>query len=313
MPCYKLTVEYDGSRFLGFQRQKSNAASRSAAANVKQPRPAKHRRFEESTGKVKPTSYSIQECLEISLLGWTGSHSVEELRLKGAGRTDKGVHARGQVVAIQVPRLLEGKEEWELCRTTNSRLPDDIAVLAFELCDKDDFCPRQDAKLKQYSYTLRYRREVLDTDGNVLSLSNGGIHTLRSAHDSSCLWICPWALDDSLFSKLCEMLRGQHDFSCFVHKEERRKRDNNMDLSKFDMEILNESSEEVPAVTVKFVLEAEGFRRAMVRNLIGFVVDVGRGKLDMNHVGTVLSGTDKAADIVNSAPASGLCLVKVEY
>ena len=238
MPCYKLTVEYDGSRFSGFQRQTSNESSNeslAAAANVKQPaRPPKRRRFEESTGKVMPTSSTIQDCLERALLGWTGSQTVDELKLKGAGRTDKGVHARGQVVLIQVPRLLEEKEEWELCRATNSRLPDDIVVVTFELCEKDDFCPRKDVKLKQYSYTLKFRRKSLDANGNVLPLSNGGMHTIRRAHESSCMWNCPWALDDSMFTSLCNALQGQHDFSCFVHKKERRKRDNNMDLSKFD-------------------------------------------------------------------------------
>ena len=86
-----------------------------------------------------------------------------------------------------------------------------------------------------------------------------------------------------------------------------------MQLNKFDVVTLQESKEEVPVVTVKFLLEAKGFRRAMVRNLIGFVVDVSRGDLDMNHVDTVLSGTDEASNLVNASPASGLCLEKVEY
>jgi tRNA U38,U39,U40 pseudouridine synthase TruA len=86
-----------------------------------------------------------------------------------------------------------------------------------------------------------------------------------------------------------------------------------MELSKFKVEVLDVSEEDAPAVTVKFVLEAKGFRRTMVRNLIGFVVDVCRGKLGMHHVDTVLTGTDEAAKLVNAAPACGLCLVKVEY
>jgi tRNA pseudouridine38-40 synthase len=151
-----------------------------------------------------PTSSTIQDCLERALLGWTGSQTVDELTLKGAGRTDKGVHARGQIVVIQVPRLLEGKEGWELCRATNSRLPDDIVVLAFELCDKDDFCPRKDVKLKQYSYTLKFRRKVMDANEKVLPLCDGGMHTLRRAHEPSCIWNCPWALDDSMFINLCK-------------------------------------------------------------------------------------------------------------
>ena len=304
MPCYKLTVEYDGTRFLGFQRQTANAC-----ASIE--RPHKHRRFEDN-GKVKAASCTVQECLERALLGWTGSNTVQELKFKGAGRTDKGVHALGQTVAIQVPAPLE-QEGWELCRATNSRLPDDIAVVSFELCDNNDFDPRQDAIRKQYSYTLRYRRKVLDKNGNVHPMSNGGIHTLRSAHESPCLWNCPWALDDDKLVELCEKLQGTHDFSCFVHKEERRKRDNTMDLSKFNVNFIEESSEEAPAVTVRFELEAKGFRRAMVRNLIGFVVDACRGKLEMDFVDTVLTGTDEAAKHVNAAPASGLCLVKVEY
>lgn len=303
MPCYKLTVEYDGTRFIGFQRQTTNAEARR--------RPSKHRRFAHD-GKVKPASCTIQECLETALLGWTGSSTVQELRFKGAGRTDKGVHALGQTVAIHVPSVLE-KEEWELCRATNSRLPDDIAVVGFQKCDNDDFCPRQDAKLKQYSYTLRYRRQVLQQNGEVLPLSNGGMHTLRSAHESPCLWKCPWALNDDDLVDLCGKLQGTHDYSCFVHKEVRRDRANVMDVSKFDVEFVSVSSEEAPAVTVKFVLEAKGFRRSMVRNLVGFVVDVCRGKMDMNQVNAVLTGTDEAAELVNAAPACGLCLVKVEY
>jgi len=307
MPCYKLTVEYDGTRFLGFQRQTTTPA----ISALKQPRPSKHRCFEKD-GKVKPTSFTVQECLETALLGWTGSTSVQELKLKGAGRTDKGVHALGQTVAIQVPAVLSEKE-WELCRATNSRLPDDIAVTGFVLCENDDFDPRLDAKLKQYSYTLRYRRKVLDSEGNVLPLSNGGMHTFRSAHESPCLWKSPWALNDDNIGELCAKLQGTHDFSCFVHKVERRKRDNNMELSRFGVEFIDVSSEEAPTVTIKFILEAKGFRRTMVRNLIGFVVDVCRGKLDASQVDAVLTGTDEAAELVNAAPACGLCLVKVEY
>jgi tRNA pseudouridine(38-40) synthase len=139
------------------------------------------------------------------------------------------------------------------------------------------------------------------------------MHTLRSAHQSPCLWNSPWALNDDDLVELCQKLTGTHDFSCFCHKEERRKRDNVMELSRFDVEVLSESNEEAPAVTIKFVLEAKGFRRTMVRNLVGFVVDVCRGQLDMNQVDEVLTGTDEAAELVNAAPACGLCLVKVEY
>jgi tRNA U38,U39,U40 pseudouridine synthase TruA len=74
--------------------------------------------------------------------------------------------------------------------------------------------------------------------------------------------------------ELCRQLAGVHDYSCFVHTDDWRKHDNVLDVTKFDVEYFNMSKEEGPAVTVKFTLEAKGFRRTMVRNLVGFVVDV---------------------------------------
>jgi tRNA pseudouridine38-40 synthase len=303
MPCYKLTVEYDGSRFNGFQRQ---------TATVSQKRPPKQARFNEN-GRKQSIPLTIQDCLENALLEWTGSQSIQELRLRAAGRTDKGVHALGQVVAIDVPFLLEKQDEWELCRATNSRLPDDVSVKSFQQCH-DSFDPRHNAILKQYTYTMRYRRKVIDDAmDQVLPICLGGIHSLRSAHDSPCLYKCPWPLDYSNLVESCHKLAGVHDYSCFVHKEERRKRDNVMEITKFDVEFLQISKEDGPAVTVKFTIEARGFRRTMVRNLVGFVVDVCRGKVEACQVDSVWTGTDEAAAMVHAAPACGLCLTKVVY
>lgn len=301
MPCCKLIVQYDGSRFNGFQRQ---------TASLCQERPPKQARFTQN-GSKKHVPFTLQDCLEHALLGWTGCETIQALRLRAAGRTDKGVHAIGQVIAIDVPLSLE-QEEWELCRATNTRLPDDVAVTSFEMCH-ESFDPRHDAMLKQYTYTMRYRRRVLDATGQVLPICLGGIYSLRSAFDSSCLYKCPWPLEDSNLAELCRKLAGVHDYSCFVHKDDRRKRDNVMEVTKFHVEYLNVSKEEGPAVTVKFTLEAKGFRRTMVRNLVGFVVDVCRGQVEASQVDSVWTGTNEAAAMVHAAPACGLCLVKVFY
>jgi tRNA U38,U39,U40 pseudouridine synthase TruA len=98
-----------------------------------------------------------------------------------------------------------------------------------------------------------------------------------------------------------------------VHKENRCKRDNAIQVGKFDAEYLQISNEKGPAVTVKFTLEAKGFRQTMVRNLIDFVVNVCRGKVQASQVNSVWNGTDEAAAMVHAAPACGLCLTKVVY
>lgn len=301
MPCYKLTVQYDGSRYNGFQRQ---------TATLCRERPPKQARFTES-GWRKNIPFTIQDCLEHALLGWTGCETIQALRLRASGRTDKGVHALGQVITVDLPLSLE-QEEWELCRGTNSRLPDDVAVTSFEKCH-ESFDPRHNAILKQYTYTMRYRRKILDSTGQVLPICLGGICSLRSAFDSPCLYKCPWPLEDSNIVELCRKLTGVHDYSCFVHTDDRRKRDNVTDVTKFDVEYLDVSKEEGPAVTVKFTLEAKGFRRTMVRNLVGFVVDVLRGQVEASQVDSVWTGTDEAASMVHAAPACGLCLAKVIY
>ena len=80
---------------------------------------------------------------------------------------------------------------------------------------------------KVYSYTIKYRRKLLPDDNND-GLPEMGPHSIRSALDSPCLWVCPWALDDSKLPELCRNLQGLHNFRVFVHKHDRDKQDNHV-------------------------------------------------------------------------------------
>lgn len=306
MKAYMLVVEYNGSRYSGFQRQKSNSQLSMTPQSV-------YKKRSRDDKRKKNVPRTIQDCLEEALAQWTGL-AIPALRLRCAGRTDKGVHATGQVVAVDIngSNVMEGLEEWQMRRAINSRLYLDVSVKSIASCDPS-FDPRHDAIRKQYTYTIRFRRLVLGKDGQPLAICGSGPQTLRNPHDEACLWLCPWPLDDSDIKGICRALAGKHDFSCFVHKGERRKKVNVIELEKFNADYLNVSEELAPTVNLRFTLEACGFRRSMVRNLVGFIVDVCRGLLSQDDIPKVLTGSDNGAAIVNSAPASGLCLTQVVY
>jgi tRNA pseudouridine38-40 synthase len=156
--------------------------------------------------------------------------------LRSAGRTDKGVHARGQVIVVD---LKVQERDWEVVKALNSRLPLDISVRSVEPCSST-LEPRLACTKKEYTYTIRYRRLDVDLLGDTLPIcSSHGRPTasIRTAHDPPCLWICPWALDDGFIPSLCETLAGNHDYSAFIHKSDRFTHNNFKDLTKFDFKV----------------------------------------------------------------------------
>jgi tRNA pseudouridine38-40 synthase len=307
MPRYKLIVAYDGTRFHGFQRQVTNEQFVATAVRCTK-RPQR-----DGNGKAKPTASTIQHFLETAVVDMAGT-SVEDIFMLFVSRTDKGVHARGQVVAITLPITYKQEPTYNICNSINSRLPVDVSVVRVELCKDDAFDPRIGVKQKVYSYSLKYRRKVVAVGTHVaLDIWSLGPNTFRHAFDSSCLWIVPWSIDDSVFSDLCNLLRGSHDYSCFVHKHDRNQtRGHAITVDAIDFEILNETKEPAPVVTARFQFKAKGFRRGMVRNLVGFCVDVARGLVDV-EIAKLIWQHSNAAKLVNAAPASGLCLESVEY
>jgi tRNA pseudouridine38-40 synthase len=242
---YKLVLEYDGSKYHGWQRQKG--------------------------------LLTIQEVVETRLAIMTQT----PVRLIGAGRTDAGVHARGQVANffsethIPPARLLRG---------LNSLLPDDIVALQLILVPKD-FHARFKARSKVYEYRI-YNGPIAPALGRQYGW-----------HISRPLW---W----SSMEKCLKLLEGRHDFSSFqaagssVRTTER---------VVFATEITS-----VGEYTRIISIEANGFLRHMVRNIIGTLVDVGSGKLTREGFSAVLAARNRQQAGM-TAPARGLCLLEVRY
>ncbi|VEU42102.1 unnamed protein product [Pseudo-nitzschia multistriata] len=343
---YTLIVSYDGARYSGFQRQSSSSSSscrnpdsKSDANPLKRRRPNNQiKKRIKNRGNVPIT---VQETLEDALEFYTGMDRFQ-LKLRFAGRTDGGVHARGQVVAVSLPRAIFSDQKvinnisdenendreklWTIRKSINSRLPNDISIEDVSVCQDECFDPRLDAKRKQYSYMLRYRQMVTFEIKNVKNNEcgktispiclKGGPQLLRTALDSNRVWICPWALDDSKLTHYCELLTGTHDFSAFVHKEARKTRDNKMTVTRLDYERVRFRDDVAPVWEIRFVVEAKGFGRSQVRNMVGFLVEACRGSfedLESNQGWLWEEDPDRLAKQIPSAPACGLCLEHVMY
>jgi tRNA U38,U39,U40 pseudouridine synthase TruA len=184
--------------------------------------------------------------------------TMKQLKLRFSSRTDKGVHARGQVACIRVPISLFAGDQTnrpdgepgadfllQMRKGINNWLPVDISIqdvavamtnkhlslksppLPFQRRPCFAFDPRQHVKLKQCSYTIRYLRQVKEST----AIKGSPVSLLRHAMDPSCLWICPWTFppeaDTELLPSWCQRLTGTHDFSPFVHKDDRYVADTN--------------------------------------------------------------------------------------
>ena len=341
MPVYRLTVAYDGTRFHGFQRQIENAALTAKTRDNYSNNPVKKRPVYEPDGTRKNCCISVQEVLELVILQdlYPNQTTADEVCLKFSGRTDKGVHARGQTVTVNLPTTTtagsSSEEEqpnvWKLRQSFNSRLPVDISVVAVAcLGPSTTFDPRRDVVQKRYSYTLKYQRKLSEKDQKLLG---GPLNSIRHAlNDPPCLWVCPWALDDTHLPKLVERLQGTHDYSAFVHKAVRKERENTLTVSSIQFTVMNTRTDfyyyetngdgpgkeepfavPVDFVTARFEFAAKGFRRTMLRNLVGYCVDVCRGLEGVPAVDQVFDAEIGPKARINAAPASGLCLESVSY
>jgi tRNA pseudouridine38-40 synthase len=238
------TVAYDGTRYQGFQIQ-----------------------------RAQPT---IQGELEAALLRLTGQAS----RLVGAGRTDTGVHAVGQVAACAIP------DKWTLAdlqRALNAVLPPDIAVL--EMAEAPaGFHPRYSAHSRTYRYRV-WNAPV-----------RSPVERLYSLH-------VPRPLDVADMNAACEPLVGTHDFATFGSPVGRSP-------STIRYIYRAEWSQQGPLVC--FDIEANAFLRRMVRGLVGTLLLVGLGRLTPADVAELLAVRTRS-ESAPSAPAHGLWLMKVTY
>ncbi|HZI15523.1 MAG TPA: tRNA pseudouridine(38-40) synthase TruA [Myxococcus sp.] len=245
MPRLKLTLEYEGTRYVGWQMQ--------------------------------PNGPSLQATLEDALAQLLG----ERVSVESAGRTDSGVHATGQVACFTTARVLPMKAYF---RGLNGLLPDDVAVVdAVEV--PEDFDPRRWSRGKRYRYRLSNRR----TRSPLLRLTHWEVFT---------------PLDVDAMRRAAAHLVGRHDYSAF------RAADCQAKHAMREVRALR--VEGTPGDTVSFVVEGTAFLKHMVRNLVGTLVEVGKGRRPEAWVAEVLASKNRKR-AGPTAPAQGLVLEEVFY
>jgi tRNA pseudouridine38-40 synthase len=245
MPRYRLTLEYDGGPFVGWQRQDNGR--------------------------------SVQAAVEAAIARFSG----ETVTVTAAGRTDAGVHARGQVIHLDLGR------DWDPFRISealNHHLkPDPVAVLDAARV-VDDFHARFWATERRYRYRIVNRRAPAALDG-------------------AQAWHVVHPLDDTAMHGAAQRLIGKHDFSSF-----------RASLCQAPSPVKTMTRLAVTRTGETLVIEAvaPSFLHHQVRNIVGTLLLVGLGKWTADDVSAALEARDRACG-GETAPARGLCLMEVRY
>ena len=242
----RLTVEYEGAAYQGWQ--------------------------------VQPGGPTVQEVLERAL----ATALREPVRVRGAGRTDAGVHARGQVAAVRVSRVPPDLER--LRRSLNALTPDDIAIRDVAVVD-DAFDPRRDARSRVYEY-------------RIWNAAVASPFWRRHA------WHVPVTLDVAAMQEAVAVLAGEHDFAAFRGADPAPQRST--------VRRVLETALRADSSLLVFRIEATGFLKHMVRNIVGTLVEVGRGERPASSMRVVLESRDRTR-AGPTAPPHGLLLVTVRY
>jgi tRNA pseudouridine38-40 synthase len=240
----KVVLEYDGSGFAGWQQQ---ASGRTVEAELKR--------------ALK-------------------SITRQDVTVYGAGRTDAGAHAKGQVANFRTDGRIAPRR---LMAALNARLPEDVAVLSAEEVP-DDFHARYSARWRRYRY--RY----LD-------------RAARPALERGRCWHVRGRLDVDAMSKAARALVGKHDWTSFCSASEPpESRVREMRSARLARR----------GDFVELELVAEGFLRGLVRSIAGALAEVGLGRRPPEWVGKVLRARDRR-QAARTAPAGGLTLMEVIY
>ena len=245
MPRYKITIEYDGTNYAGWQQQKD--------------------------------APSIQEELQKAAFKFL----AEDILVTGAGRTDAGVHALGQVAHFDTTKTLD---PFKLCQAFNAHLrPQPISVLNAEIV-ADDFHARFDAKKRFYVYKILNRRS-------------------RPALNVNRMWWVHQPLDVEKMQDAAQVLIGKHDFSTFRAAACQ---------AKSPIKTLDEIRIERYGEFVFFYVSARSFLHHQVRNIVGTLKLVGEGVWTKQNVIDALEAKDRKAGGPTAA-AEGLYFEKVIY
>jgi len=222
--------------------------------------------------------------------------------IHGSGRTDAGVHARAQVAHLRAPVDLPAHV---LIKALNAHLPDDVRILRLEEC-AEDFHSQLDVKAKTYRYF------ILNT-----STGKDPVHWpfLRPY-----TWFVSYPLDLEAMRGALRLLEGRHDFRSFQNKGTPLP-DTVRDILEARLVVHSGDHAESPpwmpgrefaAQLLEIRVTGTGFLKQMVRNIVGTVVEVGRGRIPPEKVKGILAEKDRAASGM-TAPAHGLFLDHVEY
>ncbi|WP_057767232.1 tRNA pseudouridine(38-40) synthase TruA [Cytobacillus praedii] len=245
MQRYKCIISYDGTQFAGYQ--------------------------------VQPSKRTVQGEIEKAL---SKLHKGIDVKVSASGRTDAGVHARGQVIHFDSPLLIP-LAKWEVA--LNTLLPDDIAIIRTELA-ADDFHARFDAKGKEYRYFIHRSAQ-------------------RNPFKRHYAYQYPYSLDVKKINKAVPFLIGEYDFTSFCSVK--------TDVVDKVREIRKiEVLEEEDMLIFRFV--GNGFLYNMVRILAGTLLGVGAGDISPETIPVILEKKDRAY-AGKTAPAQGLYLWEVHY
>ncbi len=228
--------------------------------------------------QVQGQGATIQGAIEDKLARICG----EPVRLHGSGRTDSGVHALAQVAHFDVP---ESKAHVPWQQALNSMLPDDIAIIDARQVHAD-FHARFSVRSKRYAYTL------WTEPGFTLPQRAPFVWPVRG-------------LDFQAMEQAAGLLAGTHDFAAFQNAGTEIKG------TVRTLEPILRAPGTHPAEWV-FRFQADGFLKQMVRNLMGLLVEVGRGRLAPRDARAILEGLDRRM-APTTAPARGLTLEEVIY
>lgn len=243
MPIYRLDLAYDGSGFRGYAKQRSQR--------------------------------TVQGELEAALQTLIGT----EVDTSVAGRTDAGVHARGQVVSIELAGEVDLRR---FMRSLNGLLGPEIAVGSIGLADQD-FNARFSARWRRYRY-------LMDT---------GPVQDPLTRHIA---WHVGKGLDVEAMERVVPALVGEHDFSSFCRSVEGRS----------NVRRVEEVSLDQANGLYEFWIKANAFCHQMVRSIVGHIYDVGRGFSRADDIGDVIEARDRSR-VATVAPPHGLTLWEVGY
>ena len=244
MPIIKLILEYDGTAYSGWQRQ--------------------------------PDQPTIQEAVETAILGVTQIN----VPVIGAGRTDAGVHALGQVASFHIDRDMTPRE-WT--RALNAHLPTSIVVRSAARMP-DTFHARYSAKGKLYEYRILNRPE-------------------RPAVERDYCWHIHQPLDDAAMNQAGLALIGSLDFSSF----QTQPTDNDDPICHMQRFTVFREGDRLRTEAY-----ADRFLKQMIRSIVGTLVEVGLNKRTPESLNTILKARDRSA-AGKTAPPQGLFLVRVDY